>query len=157
VSKTIVFICTGNTCRSPLAEAGMRKAALEAGLDLTVLSAGLAVFAPLPASDHAREAAREVGLDLSAHKSRPFSREMALASDRIVTMTQKHKDAILRKMPSLEGKVHLLSEWAGEGMTEVEDPAGADLEAYRRSRDQILGYVEKAVLRLGEDLSRPGL
>lgn len=128
----------------------MRSIASTEGLDLTILSAGLAVFAPLPASDHAQEAAREAGWDLSAHRSRPFSKEMALAGDYIVTMTPKHKDAIVRKMPVLEGKVFLLSELAGEGAVEIEDPAGGDLDAYRASRDIILGYLRKAAARLKE-------
>lgn len=126
----------------------MRRAALELGLDLSILSAGLAVFGSLPASDHAQEVAREAGLDLSGHRSRPFSKEMALACGKIVTMTSKHKEAILRKMPSLEGKVLMLSELAGEGEVEIEDPAGGDLETYRRSRDSILKYVEKAAQRM---------
>ena len=145
MSRTLIFICTGNTCRSPLAEAGMRKLATEAGLDMTILSAGLAVYGNLPASDHALEVAREAGLDLVVHRSRPFTREMALSCDLLVTMTQKHKEAIVKKMPALEAKVLMLSELAGEGVVDVEDPVGGDLSEYRSSRDQILGYLTQSL------------
>lgn len=151
MSKTIVFICTGNTCRSPLAEAGMRRLASEAGLDCSVTSAGLAVFGAIPASENARIAATEAGLDLSTHVSRPFAKAVALGSDLIVTMTQRHKEGILHKIPALEGKVLTLAEFAGEGPADVPDPAGGDIEEYRSARDRILQYLQKAVQRMTEE------
>src|SRR5262249_42156808 len=106
----VVFVCTGNTCRSPLAEALCKKRLADAlGCDprelpargLHVLSAGLAAAAGAPAADEAVQAARAYGADLSGHASQPLSAELAAQADFLVVMTQGHRRALLEHYPSL--------------------------------------------------------
>ncbi len=112
--------------------------------DVEAKSAGLAAFGGLPAATEAIEACKEKGVDISAHQSQPLSKELVLESDLIVTMTVKHKESILRKMPDLENKVKVLAELAGEGLVDIEDPVGLPLEEYRKVLGQIEGYLEKS-------------
>jgi protein-tyrosine-phosphatase len=148
LGKKVLFVCTGNTCRSPMAAGLLKDAALKSGLDLQVDSAGIAAFPGVPYTPEAVEALKEKGVDLSGGSSQPLSKPLVMESDLILTMTVQHKDVILRKLPALSGKVHLFSEFAGEVPTDVDDPAGHDLDTYRKVRDQMARYVGKTVDRL---------
>lgn len=142
------MVCTGNTCRSPMAAALLSDAAARASVDLTVRSAGLAAFPGVPYTPEAVEALREIGLDLSGGVSRPLQKDWALEADVVLTMTPEQRDAILRKLPGLAGKVFLLADFAGEGEVPVGDPVGKPLEEYRRVRDQLARYARRAAERL---------
>jgi len=123
----------------------LKKLAEENQLPLEVQSAGLAAFAGVPVTPEAVEAAKEKGVDLSAHQSQPLGKTLVMESDMIVTMTAKHKEMIVKKMPPLEPKVSLLSELAGEGSVDVEDPVGHPLDVYRQVAGQIEGYLKKSL------------
>ncbi len=142
--KKVLFVCTGNTCRSPMAEGLLKKLAVDHQWPLEVKSAGLAAFTAVPATPEAVEAGREKGIDLSNHQSQPLSKILVMESDLILTMTMKHKEMILKKMPDLAPKVSVLSEFAGEAPLDVEDPVGHPLEEYRKVLMQIEGYLQKA-------------
>ena len=148
--QKVLFVCTGNTCRSPLAEGLLNKMAGERGWDLSAGSAGLAAFAGVPAPSEAVEAARERGFSLESHQSRPLTKSLVLESDLILTMTAKHKEMILRKMPDLGPKVSMLSELAGEGQKDVEDPVGQSLQVYRETLNQIEGLLNKSAGRFAQ-------
>jgi protein-tyrosine-phosphatase len=128
-----------------MAEGLLKKAAGEGRLALEVQSAGLAAFPGLPAAPEAVEACLEKGVDISGHQSQPLGKELVLQSDLILTMTSKHKEMILKKMPALEGKVREFSEFAGAGAQDIEDPVGQPLEVYRQVRDQIEGLIQKSL------------
>ena len=119
----IVFVCTGNICRSPMAEGLFKKLLEERGReDITCSSAGLAAPEGSPASINAKIAAQELGVDISEHRSRLLTRAIARDADMIVCMTREHYDVLNSIIP--EEKLYIL----GGG---IDDPYGCDLEVYR--------------------------
>ena len=134
--RTVVFICTGNICRSAMAEAVARTRLAERGVQFE--SAGLYALSGTPASDHAATAVAEMGSDASDHEARPITREMAEGADNIYVMTRAHREALLHMGADLEDKVELLDP-AG---ADIPDPFGQDLEVYRAVRDRIVNAIE---------------
>ncbi|MCC6680960.1 MAG: Sua5/YciO/YrdC/YwlC family protein [Phycisphaeraceae bacterium] len=138
---TILFICSGNTCRSPMAEAITRQMLAErcgvspdrleeAGYN--VASAGVFAAGQSPASDLAVEALRKQGIDLNGHRSRPLTQELINEADVIFCMTATHRRAVLDIDPSAQAKVRLLDE-SGE----IDDPLGTDATMYQRTAEMI--------------------
>lgn len=145
----ILLVCTGNTCRSPLAEAMLRRKLQERGVDgVTVASAGTGAWDGAPASEGAYLVALEHGLDLSSHRARLLTRELVDGSDLLLTMARHH----LARAEQLgaSGKAHLLGEFAGgEGAAaEVRDPFGGDLEGYRETYEELDAMLGAIVARL---------
>lgn len=148
----VLFVCSGNTCRSPLAAAFFRKA-LEGrpGMGaVEVASAGLSALDGEPASRQAREVAREWGLDLEAHRSRRASRELLAGARLILTMTADHKRRVLETAPETAGRVFTLGEYAGTP-GDVEDPFGSDLERYRATARQLEALTQQAAARFEQE------
>ncbi len=139
--QSVLFVCTGNTCRSPMAEGIFRKLAEENAKGIEVSSAGLFAGSS-PASDHAIQVMQEKGIDISTHQSRQLTEQMMADADLILTMTESHRAMLLLNFPEYGEKVDTLSGWAGES-EEVSDPYGGDTEIYRRTADQIEDYLQK--------------
>jgi protein-tyrosine phosphatase len=143
----IVFVCTGNTCRSPLAEALCKKLLAER-LGCTVdelprrgfivLSAGLAAMMGGRAAGEAVEAARELGADLSQHSSRPLTADLVAQADYLITMTRSHLLAVAGHFARVGPRPRLLCR---EGH-DVADPIGCDQPVYRDCAQQILRHLE---------------
>lgn len=111
---TILFVCTGNTCRSSMAAALARKYLQERGAlgKWQVTSAGLAAAEGAPPTPEAVDAVAELGADLTGHRARRLTPEMVEQADLILTMTREHNQAVLRQVPQAEGKVYTLKEFA---------------------------------------------
>ena len=139
----IIFICTGNTCRSPMAEGLFRAHGGEQETGLAAASAGLFTQDGLPASDNAVTAAKELGADISAHRSRMLTHEMAQSARYLVCMTGAHYDRVCELFPDCADKVFTLTQ------RDVSDPFGGDLETYRRAAAEIDEGVRSIIGRLG--------
>jgi protein-tyrosine phosphatase len=144
----IVFVCTGNTCRSPLAEALFKKMLADrlgcqpqqlAERGFVVRSAGLAAVSGAPAAAEAVLVAKERDADLEGHLSRPLHPDLAAHADYILAMTHAHLTSIGLRYPDLGSTPRLL---CPEG-EDVPDPLGADCDAYRQCARQIESCLEK--------------
>ena len=149
--KKILFVCTGNTCRSPMAEALFNKYTAGA-LDWTADSAGVFAAPGTPASTNAVRAVEELGADLSTHQSKPLTRELVEAADLIVAMTRGHLREILFNHPEVEPKVCLLKSFGTSKVpADISDPFGGSLGLYREIRDEINGAVADLILFIREE------
>jgi len=149
----ILFVCAGNTCRSPMAAAFCRKYISEK-LDCTVdetevrgykiISAGLTAGSGMPASSEVVGICARKGIDLSGHRSRPLTSGQAEASDYIFAMNKSDRKQILEICPAATEKCLLL-----DGNGEVSDPIGAGVDVYEECAKQIEKALEE---RMGEIL-----
>jgi protein-tyrosine phosphatase len=138
----IVFVCTGNTCRSPMAESICRtmlatrlhcSASELEDRGVSVTSAGISATLGGRPSPEAVAVMSEMGIDLSYHESQPLGAQIVRHADLIWAMTRAHRQAILAQWPEASGRVHLLSM---DGQ-DVSDPIGGPVDQYRRSAEQI--------------------
>ena len=137
--KTILFVCTGNICRSPMAEGLFRHASKGRG-DYRVLSAGVGAMDGLPPSENAVRALKELGIDISQQRSRMLTADLVHRADYIFGMTHSHVDAIMLLYPHAAEKTFLLREFdetLDSFENDVPDPIGGSLETYLNCRDQI--------------------
>jgi len=150
MSREIVFVCTGNVCRSPMAEFILRhRLGPDSGWE--VRSAGVFAADGAPASPEAVQALADWNIDLRSHQSRLLTREIAARADMIVVMTEQHRRHVLALYPAFEKKVFLLRSFSpGGGARDVPDPIGHPLARYRECRDMLDAAITDLILYLTE-------
>lgn len=151
--QRILFVCSGNTCRSPMAEVLLWKE-LQAIADKQanglpeIRSAGIMASSDMPASPEAIKVMAEQGVDLSQHRSRCLTEDLLQWADLVLTMTESHRHHIIRQYDIRSDKVHTLAQFCGEVHIDVVDPFGSGLPTYRQSARQLQQMIKQLVKKI---------
>jgi glycine hydroxymethyltransferase len=155
--KDIVFICTGNVCRSPMAE-GFYRQMTESDGSIRIGSAGISAFDGQLASDHSVTVMSDEGIDISDHVSRMLTPEIVDRASHIFAMTRSHRDAVQMMFPASREKVFVMREFLvgadADFDLDVSDPIGGSLDEYMRTRNLIkeaLDSVSEFVTQTAND------
>lgn len=141
----ILFVCTGNSCRSVMAEGLFRRAAGERAEEFTVSSAGVSAIDGFAPTQETVRAMRAEGVDVSEHLSRRVTQDMVEKADRIFVMEKMHQWAMTNRWPEAAPKIALLSDYSAacreKGMTDIPDPIRMTDDYYKN----VLGMIREAV------------
>lgn len=151
--KKVLFVCTGNTCRSSMAEGIFKKILQDLGKqdEIQVDSCGIFARVGDAASPNAIKVLKNEGIDISDHRTKPMTKQSLDEADLILTMTKSHKNYILDLFPYTKGKVYVLGEFAegkGDEEFDVSDPFGGDEKVYKQAAEEIKQYLQKVLQRL---------
>ncbi len=148
---SILFVCSANQCRSPMAEALFKSILEEAGvlLNWRVASAGTWAYEGVQATYLARQVMRERGLDIEGHRSQPVSGELLAEFDLVLVMEASHRDYLQGHFPLVSNRVHLISE-IDDREIDIADPVTGTAATYRATVKQLLIYFELGFNRILE-------
>ncbi len=141
MSKTVLFICTGNTCRSAMAEGLAYK--LFSDSEVFFLSAGVAAYSGLNANTLAQKVMLEKGIDISHHRAQQVNNKLISTADYVFTMTDDHYSYIVSKFPEYKNKTFLLKQFLDDSENKnIYDPIGLSIEEYRKCYDELKKCIE---------------
>lgn len=146
--KKVLVVCTGNTCRSPMAEGWLNHKL--AGKGWVAESAGVAGWGGGCASAEAVAVMREIGIDIASHRNRALTRALVNEAAIILAMTDGHRREIERHFPEASAKVRLVKSFGAAPAEDVADPFGASVDAYRHVRDELIQALGDFLLYLAE-------
>lgn len=150
--KKIMFVCTGNICRSPMAHYYMQKRVFDLGIEQKYLisSCGTYAISGQVATENAVKAIGKYGVELSSHRATNINDIDIIEYDYIFCLTEQHKRNVLFLFPKLEGKVYTLKEFVNPDISylDIDDPWGLSLNVYNECAKEIVYYVDKALDRL---------
>ena len=139
----IIFVCTGNTCRSPMAAAMFADLAKKAGkTGIEAASAGISAYPGMPASSESVRVMEEYGLDIRDHRTRLLTPDLIGEADLILCMSRSHLMAV--RAQGAGDKARLLADYAAGEDAEIKDPFGRSIEAYRSCASQLHAYLSQA-------------
>jgi protein-tyrosine-phosphatase len=149
--SVILFVCTGNLCRSPMATGFLQRRLAEKGLDTRhqVISAGVWAVDDRPASEHAVAVMAERGIDISGHIAHTVNADDVSEADLILVMSREHEQMIRNTWPQYGWKIQRLSEMAGKRQ-DIPDPYGGPIEEYRDCADTISDFIDRGLERILE-------
>ncbi len=153
----ILFVCTGNTCRSVIAHALFQrwKDELSPGLDYKADSAGIAAFEGAPSTDEAILCMAKYGLDITNHRSKMVNQKLVQNSSYIFTMTHQQEDFLKQHFPSDRDKIFLLKSFCNPKISiyhrDIMDPVGKGLSDYEKTCRQLEGEIKRLIYRLREE------
>jgi protein-tyrosine-phosphatase len=142
--RTVLFVCSGNTCRSPMAASLARKLLAERGSSVVVASAGAFTAGGSPATPEAVRAAASLGADLAGHRSRALTRGLLGRADVIFGLTRGHLEAIRGIDPAAADRVYLLD----PGGHDVPDPVGGSQALYDQTALRLASMIEARLVEL---------
>ncbi|MEA2008140.1 MAG: hypothetical protein U9O54_03390 [Chloroflexota bacterium] len=147
----ILFVCTANICRSPMAEGLFRQQVrnMDSPHRWRMASAGTWTKGGYPADKVVLKLLAEIGIDMRGHRSREVSERLLMVSDVVLVMEASHKEALRAEFPDHAAKIFLLSELAGKTQ-DVIDPVGGPLVDYRATLTEIKSYLKNAPAKIME-------
>jgi protein-tyrosine-phosphatase len=153
MGKTILLVCTGNTCRSVMAQGILQELLREMAEDepLHVLSAGVAASLGAEASEEAMLILEERGIDIGRHRSRPVSESLLAGADLVLAMTRSQSQMMKRIFPGHAEKIYSLKEYVGEE-GDIEDPIGMPVAVYRKTSKKMERLLLKAAKKFLQEL-----